>query len=65
MTVHLPASIAKELLDLALQQRRGVDQIVEEAVVQYLEAASITDVSGSEVAETQAALVGEMRGISG
>ena len=63
MTVELPPQVEMELNDLAVHQGRGVDEIVEEAVRQYLEAAAITDLSAAEVAETQAALVPELRGI--
>jgi len=64
MRVELPAQVEEELHDLAVQQGRGVEQVVEEAVRQYLEAAAITDLSADDVAATQVALVGEMREIS-
>ncbi|HWM94524.1 MAG TPA: hypothetical protein VN493_27460 [Thermoanaerobaculia bacterium] len=64
MTFELPASVEKELRDLATVRSREVEEIVEEAIRFYLEAASITDVSSVDVAEAQMKLTGELRGIS-
>jgi predicted transcriptional regulator len=65
MTVELPRSIEEELKTLAARQGRDIVRLVEDAVRDYLEAAAITDVDAAEVAEVQAKLVGELRGIPG
>jgi predicted transcriptional regulator len=64
MTIELPVSIEKDLRNLALVQSRDIRDLVEEAVRQYLEATAITDLDAEDVAETQVALVGELREIS-
>ncbi len=63
MTIELPRSVEEPLRDLARRQDREVGALVEDAVRQYLEAAAITDLDSAEVAESQAALVGELSGI--
>lgn|SRR5215213_1355637 len=63
MTIELPASVEKELRALAVTQSRDIDEILEEAVRLYIGAAAITDLHAAEVAETQIALVSELRGI--
>ena len=64
MSIELPATVEKELRDLAVMQRREVGDLATEAVRLYLEAAaSITDLDEAAVAETQAKLVRELRGI--
>jgi len=63
MTIDFPATLEKELHDLAVMQSRDIGEIVEEAVRQYLEAAAITDLDSDQVGETQVALAGELRGI--
>ena len=47
---------------LALAQSRGVDaqRLLDEAVRQFVEGAAISDVSASEVAESQAAMLSEL-----
>jgi predicted transcriptional regulator len=62
MTIELPATVEKELRDLAVTQSRDVGEVVEEAVRQYLEAAAITDLDAADVAEAQMKLVGELQG---
>jgi len=64
MTVELPADVEKELRDLAEVRSREVPELVEEAIRQYLEAESITDVSAADVAEAQIRMTGELRDIS-
>jgi predicted transcriptional regulator len=64
MTVELPAGVEKELRDLAEVRSREVPELVEEAIRQYLEAESITDVSAADVAEAQIRMTGELRDIS-
>lgn len=64
MTVELTGRVETQLRDLASKQGRNVNALVEEAVREYLEAAAITDLEPSEVAETQAALIGELGELS-
>ena len=45
MTFKLPASVEKELRDLAEVRSRQIPELVEEAVRQYLEGASVADAS--------------------
>jgi hypothetical protein len=61
MSIELPATVEKELQDLAVMQRRDIHVL--EAVRLYLEAAAITDLTVEEVGETQLALAGELRGV--
>lgn len=63
MTVELPARVEQELRGLAVAQRRDMADILEDAIRLYLEASAITDLGSAEVAEAQAALIGELRGI--
>ncbi len=56
MTIELPASVEEQLRDLAARQGREIRALVEEAIRQYLEWSTITDVDASDVAETQSAL---------
>jgi predicted transcriptional regulator len=65
MTVELPRALEEELRALAVRQGRDVVRLIEDAVRDYLEAAAITDVDEAAVAEVQAKLVGELRGIPG
>lgn len=43
MTIELPATLERELRDLAEVQGRDMGEIVEEAVRLYLEASAVTD----------------------
>lgn len=61
MTIELPATVERELRDLAVTQSRDVGEIVEEAVRQYLEASAITDLDAAEIAEAQVKLMGELQ----
>ena len=60
VSIELSSSIEEQLRNLAARQGRDVSALVEDAVRQYLEAAAITDVEPSEVAEAQAALLREL-----
>jgi predicted transcriptional regulator len=60
MSIDLPSGVEAQLRALAAQQGRQLPEIVEEAIRQYIEASSITDVDAREVAETQEALVREL-----
>jgi predicted transcriptional regulator len=64
MTIDLPSVVEKQLRDLAKRQNRGIAELIEDAVRQYLEAAAITDVDPDQVAETQAELISELPPIS-
>ncbi len=64
MSIDVPGSVEEQLRTLAAKQGRDVRALVEEAIRQYLEAAAITDVGASDVAEAQTALVGELPRIS-
>lgn len=63
MTIELPTSIEDQVLDLASRQGRQPAALVEEAVREYLDAASITDLEPADVAKAQMALASELRGI--
>jgi predicted transcriptional regulator len=63
MTIELSRKVEEQLRDLAGRQGREVGALVEDAVREYLEAIAITDLDAAEVAETQVALVGELRGV--
>jgi len=63
MTIELTGSVEEQLRDLAKKQGRDVSVLVEEAVQAYLDAAAITDLDSSEVAETQVALLGVSQAI--
>ena len=64
MTIELPRPIEEQLRDLALKQGRELGVIIEEAIRTYVEAASITDLDPADIAETQVALIGELRGLT-
>ena len=56
--------VEEQLRNLAAKQGRDVRTLVEEAVRQYLESAAITDLEPTQVAEAQAALLGELPDVS-
>jgi predicted transcriptional regulator len=60
VSIQLSGGVEEQLRDLAARQGRDVSALVEEAIRQYLEAAAITDVEPLQVAEAQAALLGEL-----
>lgn len=64
MTIELPEIVEEQLRHLAAKQGRDVRSLVEDAVRQYLESAAITDLDATQVAEAQAALLGELPKIS-
>jgi len=64
VTIEFPSNIEEQLRNLAAKQGRDVRTIVEEAVHQYLVTLAITDLDATQVAETQAALLGELPKIS-
>lgn len=65
MTIELTGRVEEQLRDLAGKQGRDINKLVEEAVQDYLDATAITDLDSSEVAETQVALLSELREIPG
>jgi predicted transcriptional regulator len=64
MSIELSSSVEEQLRNLAAKQGRDVRALVEEAVRQYLESAAITDLEPTQVAETQASLLGELPDVS-
>ena len=64
MSIELPDSVVEQLRNLAAKQGRDVRTLVEEAIRQYLESAAITDLDATQVAETQATLLGELPDVS-
>ena len=64
VTFELPGSIEEQLRNLAAKQGRDVRALVEDAVRLYLESAAITNLDATQVAEAQAALLGELPDIS-
>jgi len=64
VSIELPGSVEEQLRSLAAKQGRDVRTLVEEAVRQYLESASITDLDALQIAEAQAALLGELPALS-
>ena len=64
MSIDLPSSVEAQLRTLAKEQGRDVRALVEEAIRQYLEAASIRDVDATDVAAAQGALLGELPAVS-
>ena len=64
MSIEIPHSIEEQLRTLAAKQGRDVRALVEEAIRQYLEAVAITDLDVDDVAEAQAALLGELPRVS-
>ena len=65
MTIELPGSVEEQLRNLAAQQGRDVHALVEEALRQYLASAALTDLDASQVADAQAALLGELPNLPG
>ncbi len=60
VSIDLPGAVEEQLRTLAEKQGRDIGAIVEDAIRQYLDAAAITDLTGDEIAATQAALLGEL-----
>lgn len=57
MTVHISNELEEALRQIAAAQGRQADAVVADAVRDYLVAASITDVTPAELAETQMKLL--------
>ncbi len=64
MSIELSGNVEVQLRNLAARQGRDVTALVEDAIRQYLEAAAITDIEPSDVADAQAALLGELPDLS-
>ena len=60
VSIELPGGVEEQLRNLAARQGRDVRALVEDAIRQYLEAAAISDLGADDVAEAQAALLGEL-----
>jgi len=64
VSIDLPGSVEEQLRSLAAKQGRDLRALVEEAIRQYLEAAAITDLDATQVAEAQVALLDELPRVS-
>ena len=64
MTIELPSTVEEQLRNLAAKEGRDVRALIEDAVRQYLESAAITDLDATQVAEAQAAMLGELPDVS-
>jgi predicted DNA-binding protein len=64
VSIELSGTVEEQLRNLATRQGRDVAALVEDAVRLYLEAVAINDLELSDVAEAQAALLGELPGVS-
>jgi len=64
VSIDLPGSVEEQLRNLAVKQGRDVRTLVEEAIRQYLDAAAITDLDATQVAEAQLALLDELPDVS-
>ena len=60
MLIDLSNAVEEQLRHLAEREGRDVRVVLEDAVRQYAEAASITDLDADDVGETQLALAGEL-----
>jgi len=60
VSIELPNGTEAKLRGLAAKQGREMRAVVEEAIRQYLETVAITDLDAADVAETQAAMLGEL-----
>jgi len=60
MTIELPGNMEEQLRNLAARKGRPPGALVEQAVREYLEAASITDLDPAAVAEAQVTLAAEI-----
>ena len=63
MSIELTGAVEEQLKDLAVRTGRDVRTLAEEAIRQYLDGLSITDLDPGDVAKTQGALVSELRDI--
>lgn len=63
MVIQLPLGVEEQLRNLAEERGEAIDALVEDAVREYLVAASTTDLEAGDLGETQIALMGELRGI--
>lgn len=60
MTIHVSDAIHRQIRQLAEQQGRDVDAVIEEAIRRYLDDVAVTDLSPADVAATQEELLGEL-----
>ena len=60
VSIEPTGTVEEQLRNLAAKQGRDVRALVEEAIRQYLESAAITDLEPTQIAEAQAALLGEL-----
>lgn len=60
VSIELSETVEQQLRTLAAREGRDVATLVEDALRQYLEGAAITDVTPSQVAAAQTALLPEL-----
>ncbi|NLX14663.1 MAG: hypothetical protein GXY44_13560 [Phycisphaerales bacterium] len=60
MVIQISPCLENELRRVASQRAQALDDIVAEAVRQYLDAAAITEVTPEDITATQEALLGEL-----
>jgi hypothetical protein len=58
--IELPQAIETELRTVAEKQGRDILAVIEDAVQQYLDGASITDLDPTDVANAQISVLGEL-----
>lgn len=64
MTLEVPSTVEEELRKLAAQRGQEMHVVLEDAIRYYLQATSVTDVHGDDIAQTQMALATELQGVS-
>lgn len=60
MSIDVSEQLEGRLRQLARQQGRALETIIEEAIRQYLDAVAITDLQPADIAATQEKLAGEL-----
>jgi predicted transcriptional regulator len=64
VTIELPSQVEEVLRGLAATQGRDLRSVLQDAISQYLEAATIIDVDVEGVAMAQTKLIAELPGVS-
>jgi predicted transcriptional regulator len=64
MVIEVSRPVEDQLRELAQKQGREIGALIEEALREYLEATTITDLATAAVGQTQMALLDELPGIS-
>ncbi len=60
MTIQLPANLENELRQLAQERRRDLQDLVQDAIRQFIDASAITDLDSVDVAQCQIELADEL-----